>query len=522
MNGYKISQPDFWLEIKKEYIIENFEKLLLYIRRYQYDGKKESGEGEFVKTCRYLVDLAYELSEYSLTSSFVTNKKFKLKNSETEISDTLAYRIMVAALIVSQKIDEDEQKLLMRLINLLVISHKMPQTDIADDLIEVVVNCVCNAPIQTLGVKWDDIENETSVTPIRLLYNLSRTKFETDKGFDCVYEGKGSVFFTKGTILSAPINKADMLKATANMTKYISIGRTINLLLLKSDHMKTPECVDDVAEGMTFMTRAQSGIKTNIIETKRKYSSGTVIPVMVRSNYGVKIEAETIDPEYEKVYGKVGINLNEIIRYSDIFKVLTYFTPGTILLVEFTPDDKEFTFTLRTAFTRFYQEYADDMRGEQLMGVYVQDYSAGTQWLTEPGFLVNVMGKPTDEAVLEAMDNNIPLKIRINSTKMQFGNVLINGSIVNDFNIDLYGLPDPIPGDIESYKNERFVELFKEYLEYCKDILPESTDCIRINETDEEGVKTISNILMEHQNMLSETMSRLTCLQVSLMYSISR
>lgn len=519
MSTYKTTQPDFWLEIKKEYIIENFEKLLHYIRRYQYDGKKESGEGEFVTTCRYLVELAYELSENSLTSSFVTTKQFRLKNSETEISDVLAYRIMVAALIVSQKINEDEQKLLLRLINLLVISHKMPQTDIADNLVEVITNCVCNAPIQTLGVTWDDIENETSLTPIRLLYNLSRTKFETDKGTDRVFEGKGSVFFTRGTILTAPMNKADMLKETSNMTKYISIGKTINLLLHKSDHMKTPESVEDVSEGMTFMTRAQSGVKTNVADNKRKYPSGAIIPVMVRSNWGVKIEAETLDSEYEKESGKVNINIIDTLRYSDIFKILTYFSPGTILLVEFTPDDKEFKFTLRSAFTKFYQEYADDMRGEQVMGVYMQDYSAGTQWLTEPGFLVNVMGKQTDEYVLEAMDNNIPLSIRINSTKVQFGNVLINGTIIND--IDIYGMPEPIEGDLESYQNERFVEIFKDFLEYCKENLPESSSGISIKETDEEGVKAISNILMEHQNMLSDTMARLTCLQVSLMCSIA-
>lgn len=40
------------------------------------------------------------------------------------------------------------------------------------------------------------------------------------------------------------------------------------------------------------------------------------------------------------------------------------------------------------------------------------------------------------------MENTIPLTIRINNTKEQFGNILINGSIIND--IDIYGMPDPI------------------------------------------------------------------------------
>ncbi|MCM1141165.1 MAG: putative DNA binding domain-containing protein [Muribaculum sp.] len=519
MSVYKGYQPDFWLEIRKEYIIENFEKLLHYIRRYQYFEDNDTGEGEFLTTCRYLVDLAYELSDFSETSSFISQPKFKLSNSSVEIPDHLAYRIMVAALIVSQKINKEEHQLLLRLINLLVISHKMPLTDIADNLVNVVVNCVCKSPIQTLGVKWDDIANINTFSPIRLLYNLSQTKFNTSKGLDSVFDGKGCVFFSKGTILAAPLNKTDFLKEAANLTSYLSIGKNIKLLLHKSDHLRTPESIDEVAKGMTFMTRAQSGVKANAPETKRKYTAGKIIPVVIRSNWGVKIVAETISHDYEKIYGKVNINLVESLRYADIFKILPLFSPGTVLLVEYTPDDKEFKFQLRLAFDRFYQEYADQMRGETLPGVYISDYSAGSQWLTEDGFLVNVMGDSWDDYVVDAMENNIPLTIRINSTKNQFGNVLINGSIVND--IDMYGMPEPIDEDLETYQSDCFVYLFGEFLKYCKVYAPEEKPDEKIEGVDEEGVKALCNILMEHQKMLSETMSRLTCLQTSLMFAIA-
>ncbi|MCM1490444.1 MAG: putative DNA binding domain-containing protein [Muribaculum sp.] len=518
MNVYKGYQPDFWLEIRKEYIIENFEKLLHYIRRYQYFEDNDTGEGEFLTTCRYLVDLAYELSEFSEKSSFVVQPVFKLANSEIQIPNALAYRIMVAALIVSQKINKEEHQLLMRLINLLVITHKMPQTDIADNLVDVVVNCVCKAPILTLGVKWDDIASINTFSPIRLLYNLSQTKFETEKGLDSVYDGKGCVFFSKGSILAAPLNRIDFLKEASNLTNYLSIGKNIRLLLHKGDHMRAPENADEVWDGMTFMTRAQSGVKTNSQESKRKYSSGAIIPVVIRSNWGVKIVAETLSREYERVYGKININLIDSLKYADIFKILPMFTPGTVLLVEYTPDNPEFKFQLRGAFDRFYQEYADQMRGETLPGVYISDYSAGTQWLTEDGFLVNVMGENTDENILDAMENNIPLTIRINGTKNQSGNILINGNIIND--IELYGMPDPIDEDLETYQNDCFVYLFGEFLKYCKDYAPELKPDEQIEDADEEGVKAVSNILMEHQNMLSETMSRFTCLQTSLMFSI--
>ncbi len=516
MSTFKIAQPDFWLEIRKEYIIENFEKLLYYIRRYQYNGEKNSGNGEFLNTCRYLVDLADELAEFSLSRTFISTPEFKLSGSDMNVSDVLAYRIIVAAIIASQKIGEDQHLLIRRLLNLLVVAQKMPHTDIADDLIYVTTNCIRKSPIINLGLTWNDIENPETFTPIRVLHNLSRTKFDVNGGKEALYEGKGTVVFTEDEVLAAPVNKTDFLKG--NLSEYISLGKGIKVLLPKSDHMKSPDSVDDVAEGMTFMTRAQGGVKTSTADPKRKYAAGSIIPVKIRSSYGVKVEAETINKEYEKISGKININLLESLRYADIFQVLTFFSPGRRLYVEYTPDNKEFCFELKGGFNQFYLEYANQMRGESLPGVYIGDYSAGTQWLTEDGFVVNVMGKITKEEMLEAMEQRIPLTIRINSSKVIPGTVLINGSIIDD--IELYGLPDPIV-DLESYQHECFIYIFSQFIKYCDESIPLTSTDSRINEIDSSGVMEISNILMSHQRLLSDTMPRLLCLQTALMLSIT-
>ncbi|MDE5794875.1 MAG: putative DNA binding domain-containing protein [Muribaculaceae bacterium] len=516
MTSSKIPQPDYWLEIRKEYIIENFEKLLYYIRRYQYNGEKDSGNGEFLNTCRYLVDLADELSEYSLSRTFISSPEFKLSGSDMVVSDVLAYRIIVAAIIASQKIGEDKHLIIRRLLNLLVVAQKMPHTDIADDLIYVTTNCIRKSPIVNLGLKWDDIDNPETFSPIRVLHNLSRTKFDVSGGKEALYEGKGTVVFTDDEVLAAPVNKTDFLKG--NLTEYLSIGKSIKVLLPKSDHMKSPETVEDIAEGMTFMTRAQGGVKTSVVETKRKYAAHSIVPVKIKSSYGVKVEAETINKEYDKISGKININLSDCLRYADIFQVLSFFSPGRRLYVEYTPDDREFSFELKGGFNQFYNEYANQMRGESLPGVYIGDYSAGTQWLTEDGFVVNVMGKVSKEEILEAMEQKIPLTIRINSPKAIPGTILINGSIVDD--IDIYGLDEPIV-DMEAYQHECFIYIFSQFIKYCEESIPISSTDSRINEIDHSGVMEISNILMSHQRLLSDTMPRLLCLQTALMLSIA-
>lgn len=516
MASIKIPQPDYWLEIRKEYIIENFEKLLYYIRRYQYNGEKDSGNGEFLNTCRYLVDLADELAEYSLSRTFISSPEFKVSGSDMIVSDSLAYRIIVAAIIASQKIGEDKHMLIRRLINLLVVAQKMPHTDIVDDLIYVTTNCIRKSPITNLGITWNDIENPETFSPIRVLHNLSHTKFDVNGGKEALYEGKGTVVFTEDEVLAAPVNKTDFLKG--NLSEYISIGKGIKVLLPKSDHMKSPDSVEDIAEGMTFMTRSQGGVRTSVVEPKRKYAAGSIIPVKIKSSYGVKVEAESLNKEYEKISGKININLLESLRYADIFQVLSFFSPGRRLYVEYTPENKEFSFELKGGFNQFYLEYANQMRGESLPGIYIGDYSAGTQWLTEDGFVVNVMGKITKDEMLEAMEQKIPLTIRINSPKVIPGTILINGTIVDD--IEMYGLDEPII-DMESYQHECFIYIFSQFIKYCDENIPLSSNDSRINEIDSSGVMEISNILMSHQRLLTDTMPRLLCLQTALMLSIA-
>ncbi|MDE6741402.1 MAG: ATP-binding protein, partial [Muribaculaceae bacterium] len=517
MTDYRTIQPEFWLEIRKEYIIENFEKLLIYLRAYRYDGTKE-GNGEFLTTCRYLSDLAHELSEYSTSSSFISSPNFRISGSDILVPNILAYRIIAAAIIALQKIGKDSHKLLARLLNLLVLARKMPNTDIADELIYVTVNCIRRAPIRILGIKWDDIEDEVNFKPISLLHNISRTKFDTDKGSECLFEGKGTVVFTKDSVLTAPVNKKEFLSGNKNLTPYLKIGEKITILLPKSDHMKIPTTVEDVAEGMTFMTRAQGGVKTSQTESKKKYASGTIIPVVVKSNYGVKIEAETILPGYARIKGKVNINLADCLKYFNINHLTPHFRIGTVLLVEYTPDDLEFCFTLNGGFTQFYEDYAHLLRGETLPAVYLCDYSAGTQWLTDEGVIVNVMGHITNDDILFAKDQHIPLDVRVCSLKTTNDKVLVNGMFADT--VVLNG-DEEAEEDMETYEHDVFDFLFSKYLKYCMENVPELESLSSIEETGANGVIIISNILQGYQSLLSDTMPRLTCLQAALMLSIS-
>ena len=50
-------QPSFWLDVKKEYVIENFENLLTYLRYYTYIDEEEKSDGDFNRTFKCLKEV---------------------------------------------------------------------------------------------------------------------------------------------------------------------------------------------------------------------------------------------------------------------------------------------------------------------------------------------------------------------------------------------------------------------------------------------------------------------------------
>ena len=53
-----INQPPFWLSVRKEYVVDNFESLLDYLRNYQYIEENEAPDGDFNRTYKCLGEVA--------------------------------------------------------------------------------------------------------------------------------------------------------------------------------------------------------------------------------------------------------------------------------------------------------------------------------------------------------------------------------------------------------------------------------------------------------------------------------
>lgn len=54
-------QPDFWLEVRKKYIVDNYSSLLAYLHGYHYVASEEGLSSDFNKTYNCLRDVISDI-----------------------------------------------------------------------------------------------------------------------------------------------------------------------------------------------------------------------------------------------------------------------------------------------------------------------------------------------------------------------------------------------------------------------------------------------------------------------------
>lgn len=92
------NQPTFWLEVRKEYIVENFESLLRYLKLYNYKADDGNSDGDFDQSYSCLRQVVEDFLEDISSSNLSSNASTFWKQNET-----LNLRIIATYLLASDK-----------------------------------------------------------------------------------------------------------------------------------------------------------------------------------------------------------------------------------------------------------------------------------------------------------------------------------------------------------------------------------------------------------------------------------
>ena len=438
-------QPSFWLDVKKEYVIENFENLLSYLRYYTYIEDEEKSDGDFNRTFKCLKEVVNDYIKEAENDCF-----FEQATRHWGDKSSFVIRVIGTYLLASKlKKNIDDLPVLAKLADMLLLMGEASTPEMVKDIKNLICNCMKGMEIDSFGYSWGELINTHNFSMNTFCYKVSQTTFlKNESNIPMCYEGKGMLMVQDDAISLIPMNYATYLQNYKNLHTFwdgipgIEI-KSLEKIKQNTFHQLKEACKDFINDMHALTPSPKQKMKT--------YEKRDELIVKV-VNIGYYISVESVDPAYNKIKGN--LYLKSSYRGATQSMFMTFVQPGDHLKVTM-QNNSMFPFILDTTFDNFYVDFAEGAVGGTYHAIHVEKYKAGHRWLTEEGLLVNVMGV-TEEAE-EAIENKVPIKITILGAKIdKSNNFVLNGGYSSDNYIE----EDFMVTDFKSVAQKTLIEAF--------------------------------------------------------------
>lgn len=426
-------QPTFWLEIRKEYVIENYSALLPYLRGYQYDTRAEADDSDFNKTFNCLKEVVDDICQS------VSGDNVFLHAALQWDEDTLKKNVglMASYLLAAQKKGLTDYHAFMALCDILLSVEKNPDLVLLSYLKNVVTNCAANAPIVVYGFNWDDIEKIPQYSLSLFFQKTVKTTFrKPEDEVGMFYEGKGLIIMDNDGIKLLPMNKQGYDKGNSVTQFELPVGLNVAVNRAdKSNKTEFPELIDTC----TDMLRSLDNVVPSIKKEQKVYEDGDMVKVRVVGKKFGYVECETIDPDYEKVRGNVFIP-SLLFKFYNIFSISKENLIGALQINDVLLVKKQnierynfYPFILDIqVFKDFNSCQIESIQPFSCDAIHLTEFSngLGNRWLTDTGMQVNVIGE-LNESQRYCVDNDQPVRIQVFESKTdKNGNWIVNGRYI--------------------------------------------------------------------------------------------
>lgn len=453
-------QPAFWLEVRKEYIADNYDNLVPYLRNYHYDGRYETADSDFNKTYDCLREVVADI-RHSVEEDNVYSHAAQ-QWGDAELKKNVG--LMAAYLLASQKKGVCDNDTLAALCSVLLDVEKKPDAALLDDMRKLAADCAADKDVVVYGFNWDDVENIPQYSLSLFCQRIGKTIFRTPQkdGYQFL-EGKGLMIVDNGNVTLAPMNKSDFEKSDMVSLMELPLGMDVKVKRAdRTNKTELPELTDTCSD----MLRGLYSVTPSLKKELKRYESGDMVTVRVVSNKYGFVECETIDPDYATARGGLFIPYNIFYYNRELFTVTKEsFTASlqeddTIRVRK--QDNEHYPFIIDAQIFRdFNNAYIEEMQPHACDAVHLTEYANGNghRWLTDTGQQVNVLGALDDETK-RAVDNGLPVRIRIvESKKDKSGNWVVNGHYIA-------GEPPSFTGTYDEFLTHARDAFQEAYLEY--------------------------------------------------------
>lgn len=499
-------QPAFWLEVRKDYIADNYDTLLPYLHSYHYDARYEAPDSDFNKTYNCLRQVVDDIR-----SSMKDDNVYS--HTAPQWDDAVLKKnvgLMAAYLLASQKKDIYDNDTLAALCTILLDIEKNPDAELLTDMQRLAAGCAAGCEVVVYGFNWYDVESIPQFSLSLFCQKIGKTVFRNPpKDSYHFLEGKGLLAIEDGCVTLAPVNKTEFEKN--EMVTQFELPMGVSVKVKRAERTNKTD-FPELANTCTDMLRGLDNVAPSLKKELKTYESGDMVIVRVLSNKYGFVECETIDPAYDTVRGGLFIPYNIFYYNKDLFTVTkesftaSLQTDDTIRVRRQDNDHYPFIIDAQT-FRDFNNAYIEEMQPHTCDAVHLTEYSEGNgnRWLTDSGQLVNVRGK-LDEETRHAVDNGLPVRIRImESKKDKSGNWVVNGKYITDEPATFAGTYD----EFLTHARDAFQDAFLEYYY----IAPEEREKRRdSSEVAASAVPLLTNLLYRYTQITGNSQVRYLCL----------
>lgn len=329
-----------WLDLKKEYIDDNFEKLLSYLKN-KHDAR--TNDSFYQTTINLLKERVEELVQQ------IASRPIYGENPELEQVKFNA-RLLASYLLIENEGSLALSAYIAFVRELMILSPKF-----ADRLIQTAIERLRHEKINKLSFYWYDIMD---FKPEIFIYNITKnSRFANIIGKPLVYEKYGTALLSEKGLYLTREKKNEALKlltsgASSLDTKIgIAIRTASNEKCKQSSETNIP-LMDDYVKDLVSLIQ-----KTKKKESKPvlKYVDGDELIVRVTSiDRNRNINVETVDDNYERMQGMITFDKQNIIYYytSEFAK---YFCAGDFIKAKVKDVEKR-TFGIEDTFISFVVE----------------------------------------------------------------------------------------------------------------------------------------------------------------------
>ena len=368
-----------WLDLKKEYIDDNFEKLQAYLRDSDEKGSKDAFYATTIELFRErITDLLRDISERPVFAD------------EQERQILTANVSMLATYLLA---DGDHPLALAAYVAFMNGLRQMNPT-LSDLIVRTVMQRICHEKVTFLGFTWKDLDKLGTELFVHNTCKLAR--FEIPLCKPQILTKYGTAILTKNALMLTHDNMTDSKKLINAGTNSLDTGIGITLRTVAGQKLKQSlsNSVVDMDEYTKDFILEQARVHNKPAVHKLKaYEEGDEVIVKVtRVSHDVWVE--TVDPNYHKIEGIIKYDRPSIVYYySD--ELAQYFHVGDYLTAT-VKNPYHGIFSIQDQLIKFFMEYTEEcvnFDGDSMTAKLIDDKPAYTEWLTEIGVAIRVEGK---------------------------------------------------------------------------------------------------------------------------------